>query len=50
LVLHRLLDEIKILAIEGDDIKDEDRLIALSDPDMVIEQAREKLPARAADE
>mmetsp|Transcript_14710 Transcript_14710/g.27675 ORF Transcript_14710/g.27675 Transcript_14710/m.27675 type:complete len:205 (-) Transcript_14710:1362-1976(-) len=50
LVLHRLLDEIKTLALEGDDIKDENRLIVLSDPDVVIQQAREKLPARAADE
>lgn len=50
LVLHRLLDEIKILALEGDEVKDENRLIVLKDPDMVIEKAREKLPARAADE
>lgn len=49
LVLHRLLDEIQILALEGDDIKDENRLIVLSDPDMAIQQARDKLPARAAD-
>jgi hypothetical protein len=50
LVLHRLLDEVKILALEGDEVKDENRLIVLKDPDMVIDKVREKLPARAADE
>jgi hypothetical protein len=48
LILHRLLDEIKSLALEGENIKEENRLIVLKDPDVIIQQAREKLPARAS--
>lgn len=48
LILHRFLDEINTLAFEGEDITDENRLIVLSDPENVIQNARDKLPARSA--
>jgi len=52
-MLHGLLDELESLALgcndEGDEIKDENRLLLLSEPNKSIENAREALPARAAD-
>ena len=49
LVLQGLLDEIQTLALEGDEIEEESRLIVFSDPETAIGDARAKLPARAAE-
>ena len=46
-MLHCLIDELNSLATEGDDIKDEDRLLHFATED-ILSKAREKLPARAA--
>ncbi len=48
-MLHGLLDELNSLAFEVDDIEEEKRLIRLLEND-AIERAREKLPARPAQE
>jgi len=48
LVLHNLLDEIQTLAIEGEEVEEENRLIVFSDPETALADARAKLPARAA--
>lgn len=47
LVLHRLLDEIQTLALEGEEVEAENRLIVFADPETAVESARSKLPARA---
>eukprot|EP00558_Chaetoceros_sp_UNC1202_P004940 CAMPEP_0197245800 /NCGR_PEP_ID=MMETSP1429-20130617/10473_1 /TAXON_ID=49237 /ORGANISM="Chaetoceros sp., Strain UNC1202" /LENGTH=213 /DNA_ID=CAMNT_0042706357 /DNA_START=28 /DNA_END=669 /DNA_ORIENTATION=+ len=47
LVLHRLLDEIQTLALEGEEIEDANRLIVFEDPETAVENARKGLPARA---
>ena len=49
LILHMLLDEIQTLALEGEEVEDENRLIVFNDPETAIEDARTKLPARAAE-
>ena len=46
LVLHKMLDELNTLCIEGD-IESENRLLQLEDPG-AIEKARDTLPARKA--
>lgn len=46
LVLHKMLDELNTLCIEGD-IEPENRLLQLEDPG-AIEKARDTLPARKA--
>ena len=47
LVLHSLLDEIQTLALEGEEVEDENRLIVFVDPETAIDEARTKLPVRA---
>lgn len=47
LILHRLLDEIQTLALEGEEIDAENRLIAFTDDETAISDARATLPARA---
>lgn len=53
-LLHGFLDELESLAMGGsdddggDDIKDENRLLILTEPNMDFENARGTLPARAA--
>ncbi|GFH59094.1 hypothetical protein CTEN210_15570 [Chaetoceros tenuissimus] len=47
LVLHSLLDEIQSLALEGDEVEAENRLIVFSDPENAVSNARDSLPARA---
>ena len=53
-LLHGFLDELESLAMgdsdPGDDtIKDEDRLLILTEPNIVFDKARGVLPARAAE-
>jgi len=48
LVLQGLLDEIQTLALEGEAVEEENRLVVFSNADTAIEDARAKLPARAA--
>ena len=49
LILHRLLDEINTLALEGEEVEAENRLLVLSDPENVLKDARSKLPARSVE-
>ncbi len=49
LILHNLLDEIQTLALEGEEVEEENRLIVFADPETAISDARTKLPARAVE-